>query len=216
MRPKRSEIVDACARHGVMLMEAFMWRHQARVAHARTMLADGQLGELRLVKMDFSFDIDRTRLAARSAPRWRSPYDLGCYGINAARLFTGAEPSEVIARCAAALDGRRYDVVDAAAVSRGTRSRCWIAASNAPIATVSRSSEPRGRSSFPSGVLPPPKAELVYRHGEAAETIRFPANDQYVGQIECFCASVAAGPALGSGRKRTGEHAGARRGTPHR
>ena len=54
-----AQIVAACRRYGVMLMEAFMWRHHPRVTRARQMLDEGQLGDLRLIKMDFSFDIDR-------------------------------------------------------------------------------------------------------------------------------------------------------------
>ena len=88
---------DACRKAGVVLMEAFMWRHHPRVAHARKLLADGKLGELRLVKMDFSFDIDRSDWRLDAARGGGALFDLGCYGINIARTFTQSEPTEIVA-----------------------------------------------------------------------------------------------------------------------
>jgi len=188
-------MVDACGRHGVVLMEAFMWRHQPRVSHARTMLATGQLGDLRLVKMDFSFDIDRNDWRLDPRRGGGALYDLGCYGINAARLFTGAEPVEVLARSRPYQTGVDMTLSmllrfpnDALALLDGSfecpyRNRIEIVGT-------------KGALELPAGVLPEPETELVYRHGERVETIHFAASDQYVGEIECFAASVAAGRLL--------------------
>jgi D-xylose 1-dehydrogenase (NADP+, D-xylono-1,5-lactone-forming) len=54
----------------------------------------------------------------------------------------------------------------------------------------------KGALEFPDGVLPKPDSPLIFRQGEAGESLTFPSNNQYVGQIECFCASVAAGRLL--------------------
>ncbi len=51
------EMASGCRRAGVMLMEAFMWRHHPWVAEAQDIIQSGRIGELRLVKMDFSFSI---------------------------------------------------------------------------------------------------------------------------------------------------------------
>jgi predicted dehydrogenase len=189
-------IVDGCARHKVILMEAFMWRHQARVAHARTMLADGLLGELRLVKMDFSFDIDRQDWRLDPRRGGGAMYDLGCYGINAARLFTGAEPVEVVARSRPYSTGvdmtmsmlLRFPqdtiaLLDCSFECSSYRNRIEIVGT-------------KGALEFPEGVLPKPESQLIFRQGDKSEFIDFPTNNQYVGQLECFCASVAAGRLL--------------------
>jgi len=190
-----AEIVEGCRRHNVVLMEAFMWRHHPRVAHAQAMLAGGQLGALRQVKMDFSFDIERTdwRLEARRGGG--TLFDLGCYGINAARLFTAVEPQEIFARAhfyetgvdmtigmLLRFPGDVVALLDASFESPD-RNRIEIVGT-------------RGSLEFPGGVLPPPESELIYRHAGGVETIRFVVADQYVGQIECFCASIAAGRLL--------------------
>src|SRR5205085_3504906 len=92
------QMVAECRRRSVILMEGFMWRHHPRVVHARQMLADGQLGELRLVIMDFSFNIGPDDWRLEGERGGGALFDVGCYGINAARLFTGREPLEVFAR----------------------------------------------------------------------------------------------------------------------
>ena len=46
------------------------------------------------VKMDFSFDIDRSDWRLDPARGGGALFDLGCYGINAARFFVGTEPVE--------------------------------------------------------------------------------------------------------------------------
>ncbi|HVU90234.1 MAG TPA: Gfo/Idh/MocA family oxidoreductase [Pirellulales bacterium] len=189
------EMVDACRRHRVILFEAFMWRHQARVAHARKMLAGGQLGELRLVKMDFSFDIDRTDWRLDPRRGGGAIYDLGCYGINAARLFTGAEPVEVQARA------HKYQTGVDMTMSMLLRfPRDVVALLDCSFECPYRNRieivGTAGAIELPEGVLPSPETELVLRHGETVDTIRFPKHDQYVGEIECFCASVAAGRLL--------------------
>ncbi len=89
------EMVDACQNAGVILMEAFMWRHQPRTFSIRQMVRRGDIGELRFIQSSFSFPI--------AAGDWRldrsrgggALWDVGCYGVNMARLFTGEEPSRI-------------------------------------------------------------------------------------------------------------------------
>lgn len=184
-------MIDACRRAGVILMEAFMWRHHPRVAHALKMLKDGTLGELRLVKMDFSFDIDRTDWRLDAARGGGALYDLGCYGINLARTFTGSEPTEIIARA-------KY-------FSPGVDSTLGMLMRfpNDVTALLDCSFEcpyrnrfeivgTKGSIEFPEGVLPPEAAALVVRAASGAETITLPAADQYTEMLDCFARSIAA------------------------
>src|SRR5262245_23354363 len=46
-----------CQDSGVLLREAFMWRHQPRSIALRRMVAQGVIGDLRLVRSSFSFAI---------------------------------------------------------------------------------------------------------------------------------------------------------------
>ena len=90
---KAQEMVDGCRKHGVILHEAFMWRRTNRAYPARRLLAGGQLGELRLVKMDFSFDIDRTDWRLDPKRGGGRPLRPGLLRHQRRPLFTGADPS---------------------------------------------------------------------------------------------------------------------------
>src|SRR5262249_49961769 len=48
-------MVDHCRARNVVLMEAFMWRHQSRTAALCRLVAEGAIGELRLIRSSFSF-----------------------------------------------------------------------------------------------------------------------------------------------------------------
>lgn len=189
------QMVDECARRGVTLMEAFMWRHQSRVACARAMLAAGELGDLRLVKMDFSFDIDRSDWRLHPARGGGAVYDLGCYGVNAARLFAGAEPSEVEAHARLHCPG--VDMTLGMLLRFPNDVTALLDCSfECPYRNRIELVGTRGALELPDGVLPKPDSGLIYRHGEAVDMIRFAPTDQYAGEIEAFCASVAAGRLL--------------------
>jgi len=189
------EMIAVCRRRGVLLMEAFMWRHHPRVVHASRMLADGLLGELKLVKMDFSFHI--------AAGDWRldpqrgggALFDLGCYGINAARLFTGAEPIEIHAR--GQLDPTGVDMTAAFQLRfPGGVSALLDCSFECPYRNRIEIVGTQLALELPEGVLPPAAPSLIVHKGGSSETIEFPSSNQYTEQVRHFAASVAAGRLL--------------------
>jgi D-xylose 1-dehydrogenase (NADP+, D-xylono-1,5-lactone-forming) len=88
-----SDMVDACRTHGVILMEAFMWRHQPRMARIRQMVHQGDIGELRVIRSSFSFPIAPDDWRLDPSRGGGALWDVGCYCVNTARFFTGEEPS---------------------------------------------------------------------------------------------------------------------------
>jgi xylose dehydrogenase (NAD/NADP) len=185
-------MVDACRRAGVVLMEAFMWRHHPRVKAAIALLADGALGELTLVKMGFSFDIDRTDWRLDPARGGGALYDLGCYGINIARTFARREPSEIIARARYFKPG--VDSTLGMLLRFPNQVTALLDCSfEGPSRNRFELVGTKGSIEFPAGVLPPECAQLILHGPDGAETVTLPAADQYAEMIECFCRSVAAG-----------------------
>ena len=85
---------DAAERAGVVMSEAFMWRHNPQTARLVELLPE--IGEVRLVRAAFSFPLDRP-----GDVRWDPALDggalmdVGCYCISAARLICG-EPLHVV------------------------------------------------------------------------------------------------------------------------
>ncbi len=88
-------MVQHCRARGVLLMEAFMWRHQPRSLELRRLIRGGAIGELRLIRSSFSFPIAGGDWRLDPARGGGSLWDVGCYGVSAARFFAGAEPLQV-------------------------------------------------------------------------------------------------------------------------
>jgi len=98
-RPEDAEAAfDAAARAERMLAEAFMWRHHPQARRLRELVAQRAVGELRLVRAAFAFDIfamDRPGdVRLRRELDGGGLMDVGCYCVSALRLLAG-EPERV-------------------------------------------------------------------------------------------------------------------------
>ena len=73
-RARPSEVQEAFAAAeaaGVVLAEALMWRHHPQALRLAELVADGAIGELRMVRAAFSFPLDAiraTRACSRGPP----------------------------------------------------------------------------------------------------------------------------------------------------
>jgi predicted dehydrogenase len=87
------EAFDAAERAGLVLAEAFMWRHHPQAERFRELVAGGAVGELRLVRAAFSFLLTRAG-DVRLDPGLDGGalMDVGCYCVSGARLLAG-EPA---------------------------------------------------------------------------------------------------------------------------
>jgi predicted dehydrogenase len=187
-----ARMVAGCRRHGVILMEAFMWRHHPRVIRAREMIAAGDLGELRLVKMDFSFDIDRSDWRLRPEQGGGALFDLGCYGINAARLFSRAEPIEAVGWSRQHTTG--VDMTDGFTLRFPGGIVALIDCSfECPYRNRLEVIGTKAAIELPDGVLPARSSELFVRRADGVERLSFDAAQQYGEQVKIFCASVEKG-----------------------
>ncbi len=88
-------MVRHCRGRGVVLMEAFMWRHQPRTLEVRRLVRDGAIGELRLIRSSFSFPIAAGDWRLEPSRGGGALWDVGCYGVSTARLFAGSEPASL-------------------------------------------------------------------------------------------------------------------------
>ena len=89
------EAWDAAGRAGVVVMEAFMWRHHPQAAAALSLVEQGKIGRLREIRTTFSFplfDHENVRMAADLDGG--ALMDVGCYCISGSRLLAG-EPERV-------------------------------------------------------------------------------------------------------------------------
>jgi predicted dehydrogenase len=98
------QMASAAADAGRFLMEAFMYRFHPRTQRIRSMVAEGAIGRLRLIRAAFCFAMDDRLLKSGDNIRLRPEsgggalLDVGCYGVSVIRWLMGAEPSAVQAQ----------------------------------------------------------------------------------------------------------------------
>jgi len=91
------DAMEAAAREsGVVLAEAFMYRHHPQTLKVKELVDAGAVGSVRFVRGTFSFHLDRPD-DARLRPEWGGGclWDVGCYPLSFARFVLGMEPVEV-------------------------------------------------------------------------------------------------------------------------
>ena len=113
MRVAEAErMVAACRDEGVLLMEAFMYRHNPQTRRLVELVRDGAVGRLRLVRSAFSFaEADPANVRLTTALDGGALMDVGCYCVSGSRLIAG-EPQQVAAEQLTGGDG--VDIVFAA------------------------------------------------------------------------------------------------------
>jgi predicted dehydrogenase len=86
----------ACRDAGVVLAEAFMYRHHPQTLKVKALLDEGAIGRLRFLRGSFTFPLTRPN-DVRLRPEWGGGclWDVGCYPLSFARFLVGAEPLEV-------------------------------------------------------------------------------------------------------------------------
>ena len=92
------DAMEAAARQcGVVLAEAFMYRHHPQTLKVKELVDGGAVGPVRFVRGTFSFPLDRPN-DVRLRPEWGGGclWDVGCYPLSFARFVLGKEPVEVV------------------------------------------------------------------------------------------------------------------------
>ena len=98
-RVSDAEAVFAAAeRNHRLVSEAFMYRHHPQTKRVTELVADGAIGELRLVRTTFSYALyDEMNIRLRTDVEGGALMDVGCYCVSASRMLAG-EPASVAAR----------------------------------------------------------------------------------------------------------------------
>lgn len=89
------EAFDLAERAGLVLSEAFMWRHHPQVRRLVELLPE--VGVLQTIRATFSFGkIDPADVRLQPELDGGSLMDVGCYCVSGARLLAGEEPDGVL------------------------------------------------------------------------------------------------------------------------
>jgi D-xylose 1-dehydrogenase (NADP+, D-xylono-1,5-lactone-forming) len=84
-------VFDAAEANGRLCMEAFMWRHTPQTRALEALVADGAIGELRIVRSAFTFNMTdhAVNVRLREDLAGGALMDLGCYCVSASRMLAG-------------------------------------------------------------------------------------------------------------------------------
>ena len=184
-----------CRARGVVLMEAFMWRHQPRTAALRELVAGGAIGGLRLVRSSFSFPITPGDWRLDPARGGGALWDVGCYGVSTARLFAAAEPAAV----------RSLERLGPTGVDLSLTAE--LAFSDGVLAVLDCSFEQPFRCAYelvgtlgtivvPDAYLPPARPVAHLRGPGGDRELAFDGRDQYAAMVDAFARAVADGGRL--------------------
>jgi predicted dehydrogenase len=84
------EAFDVSERTGRILSEAFMYRHNPQTKRIKQLVAEGAIGELRLVRSAFSYSLyEEDNIRLRTDVEGGALMDVGCYNVSGSRLFGG-------------------------------------------------------------------------------------------------------------------------------
>jgi D-xylose 1-dehydrogenase (NADP+, D-xylono-1,5-lactone-forming) len=88
------EAFDAAEAAGLVLMEAFMWRHSPQTRRFMELLPE--VGDLQSIRSTFSFVMTKTSdVRLEPSLDGGALMDVGCYAVSGSRLVAGAEPVRV-------------------------------------------------------------------------------------------------------------------------
>ena len=198
-----SHMVEHCRSRGVLLAEAFMWRHQPRTLQLLQLVRNGAIGELRLIRSSFSFPIEPGDWRLDPARGGGALFDVGCYGVSTARLYAACEPAKTAAM--AHLGPTGVDLSFTAQLQFPTGVLATVDCSfEQPFRCSYELVGSRGVIEVPDGYLPPadrPVANLrtigsaadAGNSADQSRTLEFEPIDQYAAMVDSFADSVAAG-----------------------
>jgi len=191
------EMIAACRRHGVILMEAFMYRFHPRTERVARLVADGAIGDVRLVRASFTFRLQSPEnIRLQPDLGGGALYDVGCYGVNVSRLVLG-EPRAALAFGQTGPSGVD-EVLGAVLQFEGNR----LAVIDCGL-TLSRRQEyevvgTEGSLTVPTAFLPgTTDAEIHIVQGTEQSVVTIPGVNQYQLMVEHFADVVAGQAPLG-------------------
>ena len=191
------QMIDACRKNGVKLMEAFMYRFHPQNIRVRELIKEGVIGEVRQMRASFSFnftDLDNIRM--RHDLAGGAMMDLGCYTINVCRFIFASDPEEVYANVGFGAESKVDEVASGLLKFPGERLAqfdCSFRASRRQnYEVVGNKGSIQVLSPFVPGDVDT-KIIVTDEKDSGDETITIPAVDQYKLEVEHFSECVITG-----------------------
>src|SRR5258708_37802813 len=167
-----------------------MWRNQPRTAEVRRLVAEGLIGDLRLIRSSFSFPIDPNDWRLASSRGGGAIWDVGCYGVNTARLFAGGEPTEMHAFQRLGPTGVDLTFTAERAFAKGVIAQIDCSFEQ-PFRCAYELVGTQGSIEVPDAYLPPKRPLASLRTERGVRELSFDAGNQYAAMVDAFAEAIA-------------------------
>jgi xylose dehydrogenase (NAD/NADP) len=183
------EMEMAARRHGVLLMEAFMYRFHPQTEKVLQLIRQGAIGTVRLIHAAFTFRLAHRATNIRLQPDLGGGalMDVGCYCVNVSRTMAGKEPVEVQAYAHWAETGVDEQLVGTLRFADGLLAQ-FDCALNLERREMYQVVGTDGHLDVPQAFLPgSADTTIIQRHGRRTETIHTILGvDEYQLMVEHF------------------------------
>jgi len=184
-------IADAARDAGVVVAEAFMYRHHPQTLRVREIVASGEIGRVGLVHGSFTFSIaNDADYRLNPAQGGGSVWDIGCYPVSFARLVLGEEPVEAFGWSVSNPAGA--DTTFAGQLRFGSGALAsFDCGFHAPFRTRMEVVGDKGSIEVPRPFKPGKDEGIVLNRGDdKTEEIRIAGDDLYRGEVEDLADAV--------------------------
>jgi len=197
-------MVGAASDAGVLLMEAFMYRHHPSWVAVADIVTSGRIGQLLAVQSWFSyFNDDAANIRNIRAYGGGALYDIGCYNVNLSRMLFGGEPTRV-ASAITRDPASNVDILTSAILQFETGVATFTCSTRTETDQRVHVYGTEGRISveIPFNIPPELPTKIFVTAGgdppvnPATETRTFAAADPYAVEVDAFAAAILDGTPL--------------------
>jgi predicted dehydrogenase len=187
------QLVDAAQQHPrIKVMEAFMYRHHPQWQQARSLVREGDIGELRTIQSFFSyFNDDPHNIRNDRRLGGGALMDIGCYPISLSRFLYDAEPRRVLG--IVEYDPRfQTDRLASAILDFGSGTSTFTCATQlAPYQRVNiLGTAGRVEIEIPFNAPPDRSCKLWHQRGNETNLTEFDICNQYTIQGDLFARAI--------------------------
>jgi D-xylose 1-dehydrogenase (NADP+, D-xylono-1,5-lactone-forming) len=179
-------VAAAAEQYGVVIAEAFMYRHHPQTLKVLDLIRSGAIGQFQLVRGGFTFFLNRPgNIRLKPEMGGGSIWDVGCYPISYARVAAGgAAPEEVFGWRVLGQTGVDVSFFGQMRFGRGIHAQ-FDSGFQSTERMVMEFVGTEGRITLTNAFKPDAKSQLYLRKGsEPAEILHFPDEDLYLGEVE--------------------------------
>ncbi len=187
------QMAAAAREGGVVLAEAFMYRHHPQTLKVKELVDAGAVGAVRFIRGTFSFPLSRPE-DVRLRPEWGGGclWDVGCYPLNFTRFLLGREPVAVFGSQVLGASGIDETFAGQLVFEGGVLAQL-DSGFRSPFRAELEIAGTTGTILVRHPFKPAPELPILLTRGEETESLSVPETDRYLLEIEDLADAVRTG-----------------------